>query len=213
MDAHSKVTLAGVDLGENRHVCGLFNSKDEQFDTLLPFFLEGVAQGEKIIEIVDPALRDEYVGRMRGAGIDIDQSRASGQVEVCGWEDGHLKGGFFDQEKMIGHVEEVLNTCKTEGYPLTRLVGHMEWASTDVPGVEDLVEYESRINHTLSRFDDPVICCYDVAKFSADVILGVLRTHPMVLVGGTLHRNPFYVEPDRFLEELRARKATTLTSQ
>lgn len=213
MQANSKVTLAGVDLGEKRHVCGLFNSRDEQFETLLPFFLEGFSQGEKVIEIVDPAARDEYVGRMRDAGIDVDQSQATGQVEVRGWEAGHLYGGWFDQEKMMVLVEDLLKTCKSDGYPSTRVVGHMEWATMDVPGVEDLVEYESRINSILSRYSDPVICCYDVSKFPADVILGVLRTHPMAIVGGTLHRNPFYVEPDVFLAELRFRKTATVTKQ
>lgn len=28
------------------------------------------------------------------------------------------------------------------------------------------------------------------------------RTHPMVLVGGTLQENPFFVPPEEFLEEL-----------
>ena len=36
--------------------------------------------------------------------------------------------------------------------------------------------------------------------------MDVLRTHPQVIIGGTLHENPFYVPPDRFLEELRGRK-------
>lgn len=207
MDSSSKFTIAGVDLGEHRHICGLFNSRDERFDTLLPFMLEGIAQGEKVIQIVDPEIRDQYIGRMKDAGIDIEEYKESGQVEVHSWQDGHLKGGWFDQEKMIPLVEDLLNSCKAEGYPLTRLVGNMEWALTDVPGVEDLVEYESRINYTLSKFDDPVVCCYDASKFPADVILGALRTHPMVLVGGTLHRNPLYVDPDQFLAELRSRKA------
>src|SRR5579883_3346487 len=116
MDANSKVTVAGVDLGEHRHICGLFNSQDEQFETLLPFFMEGLSQGDKVIQIVDPNIRDHYIGHLRDAGIEIDQSRSE-QVQVRGWEDGHLKGGWFDQEKMIPLVEEVLNTGKSEGYP------------------------------------------------------------------------------------------------
>ena len=37
--------------------------------------------------------------------------------------------------------------------------------------------------------------------------MDILRTHPMVIVGGVLQQNPFFVPPDRFLEELRARAA------
>jgi hypothetical protein len=46
---------------------------------------------------------------------------------------------------------------------------------------------------------------YDLAKFGAGIVLDVLRTHPMVLIGETLHENAFYVPPDEFLRELQER--------
>jgi hypothetical protein len=33
----------------------------------------------------------------------------------------------------------------------------------------------------------------------------VMRTHPLVLIGGILHENPFFVAPQDFLQELRER--------
>jgi len=36
--------------------------------------------------------------------------------------------------------------------------------------------------------------------------MDIMRTHPVVLVGGLLQENPFYVPPDEFLSELRARR-------
>jgi hypothetical protein len=35
--------------------------------------------------------------------------------------------------------------------------------------------------------------------------MDVLRTHPMVIIGGLLQVNPFFVPPDEFLLELRGR--------
>jgi hypothetical protein len=32
-----------------------------------------------------------------------------------------------------------------------------------------------------------------------------MRTHPMIVVGGILQENPFFVPPDEFLGELRSR--------
>jgi len=34
-----------------------------------------------------------------------------------------------------------------------------------------------------------------------------MRTHPMIIIGGVLQENPFFVPPDAFLQELRARGA------
>ena len=46
---------------------------------------------------------------------------------------------------------------------------------------------------------------YDLAKFGAGVVVDILRTHPMALIAGVLQENPFFVPPDEFLRELRAR--------
>jgi len=34
-----------------------------------------------------------------------------------------------------------------------------------------------------------------------------MRTHPMIIIGGILQENPFFVPPDEFLRELRERRA------
>jgi hypothetical protein len=43
----------------------------------------------------------------------------------------------------------------------------MEWALLDNPGIHDLVEYETRLNYVLPKYDDSVICTYDLSKFGA----------------------------------------------
>jgi len=82
----------------------------------------------------------------------------------------------------------------------------MEWAVSDKQGVDELVEYETRVNYVLSKYFAPVICTYDLSKFSATVVMDILRTHPMVIIGGVLQENPFFVPPDQLLLELRERQ-------
>jgi hypothetical protein len=69
------------------------------------------------------------------------------------------------------------------------------------------VEYETRLNHILPKYDDVVVCTYDLKKFSAATVMDILRTHPHVIVGGVLQQNPFFVPPEEFLAEVNARKA------
>ena len=35
--------------------------------------------------------------------------------------------------------------------------------------------------------------------------MDILRIHPVVIIGGVLQYNPFFVPPDEFLRELRMR--------
>ena len=152
-----QVRLAGTTLGRSRHVCAFFNSPDEEYRVLLPFIKEGFERGEKAFHIVNPALRKEHLRRLESVGIDTDAAEKDGQLALCNWEDAYLREGRFDQDRMLALIEEVLEGGKQQGFPLTRLVAHMEWALEDRPGVNDLVEYETRLNYLLPRYKDPVI--------------------------------------------------------
>ena len=73
------------------------------------------------------------------------------------WQDAYLRDSHFDQDRMLSLIEDVLSAGPNEGYALIRLVAHMEWALEDFPGVNDLVEYETRLNFMLPKYKDPVI--------------------------------------------------------
>lgn len=200
------IRLAGRTLNQTRHICAFFNSRKEQHETIMPFFKEGYDRGEKIFHIVDSRLRDDHLCACSDCGIDVPSAEKSGQLEVRPWEDAYLKDGYFDGERMIRILEEVLEANR-EKHGLTRLMGNMEWALETVPGVTDIVEYEAKLNYLLPRYPDPVICVYDLNKHSGSVVMDILRTHPMVIIGGMLQENPMFVPPDQFLEELNERKA------
>jgi len=193
------VRLAGSELKRTCHACAFFNSREEEYDVLLPFAKEGLDRGEKLFHVVDREHRSERLRRLEEAGL----RGTEGQVEVRPWEDAYLRDGRFDKNAMLTLIQEALESGKP--YGLTRLWANMEWALEDLPGVEDLVEYETRLNHVLPKYDDVVVCTYDLNKFGAAIVMDIMRTHPMVIIGGILQENPFFVPPDEFLRELRGR--------
>jgi hypothetical protein len=206
----AEVRLAGSPLQSYRHVCAFFRSPDEFYTVLLPFIKEGFDRHERALHIVDPKLREEHLRRLEGVGIDTATASATQQLELRVWEEAYLRGGHFVPDAMLTLLEERLSAGQTEGFPLTRLVATVEWALQDRPGVDDLVEYEARVNYLAASHADPLVCCYDLTQFSAGLVMDVLRTHPMAIIGGTLHENPFFVPPDQFLLELRSREPSAL---
>ena len=200
------VQFAGGILGRQRHVCAFFNGIDEEHRVLRSFIRDGLDGGERAFHIVDPELREEHLKRLAEAGIDVERVMGTGQLEVRPWQDAYLRGGRFDQDAMLALLEDILQSGAAGGYPLTRLLAHMEWALLDKPGVDDLLEYETRINYLLPKYEDPVICTYDLTRVRSTVAMDIMRTHPVVIMGGLLHDNPFFVPPDQFLLEIRERR-------
>jgi MEDS: MEthanogen/methylotroph, DcmR Sensory domain len=207
MAVNHSVEFAGGNLGGHRHICALFNSIDEEHRVLRSFFKDGFDRGDKAFHLVDPELREEHLRRLAEAGINVHEAMDTGQLEVRRWQDAYLRGDHFDQDAMLALIEEVLQSAAAAGYPLTRLVAHMEWALLDKPGVDNLVEYETRLNYVLPKYDDPVVCTYDLSKFPASLVMDIMRTHPVVIIGGILQENPFFVPPDQFLLELKERRS------
>jgi hypothetical protein len=203
------VRCAGGSLGQHRHICAFFNDLDEEHRVLRSFIKEGFERGDKAFHLVDPELCEDHLRRLAEAGINVGDAMGTGQLELRRWQDAQLRGDRFDQDAMLALIEEVLQSGAASGYPLTRFVAHMDWALLDKPGVDDLLEFETRVNYVLPKYDDPVICTYDLSKFSASVVMDIMRTHPVVIIGGLLHENPFFVPPDQFLLEIRERRRST----
>ncbi len=199
--------LDGNQLSQYAHICAFFNSPDEKYQVLLPFIKEGIERSEKAIHIMDADLRVDHVRRLENAGINVNASENSGQLEVRYWDDTYLLGGRFDQHRMLAFAEEVLTEIKLQGYPRTRVVANVRWPLEEPSSMNDLVEYEARANLVLPKHQVSGICAYETPRFSASFILDMLRTHPIVILAGIVYENPFYIPPEEFLEELEERRA------
>jgi len=206
------IPFAGSHLDETRHVCAFFNSEDEEYRVLLPFIKDGLQCGHKAIHIVNSGRRQEHLQRLARAGIDATPAEQSGQLEVLVNTDVYLPDGQFDQDRMIAAFEQLASGNSEGQYPLSRICCRMDWAVEDRSRVDDVIEFESRVNDVWRHHEDAVICTYHLGQFSGDAVIDIMRTHPMVIIGGILQQNPFYIPPGEFLQEFRQRRAGRSTS-
>jgi hypothetical protein len=202
------VRFDGNTLGKNRHICAFFNSADEQHRVLRSYVRDGFDEGDKVFHYVDPERWDEHLRWLTDEGVNVDEVMGTGQLDLRRWQDGPLHGGGFDLEAWMASFEDILQSGPAAGYGQTRILGHMEWALADLPGVEGLIEYETRVNQVIPKYQDTVICTYDLSRFGADVVIHALQTHPLVIIGGLLQENPFFVPPDQLLLEMRSRQSS-----
>lgn len=206
MSVSEAIHIGGRPLGNVRHICAFFHHKKQEHQSLIDFIKEGFERRERAFHIVDSKEREAHRARLGGEGIEVDEAEQSGQLKVACWEEAYLKDGYFDQNRQIDLIQTILRDGRERGFPLTRLIANMEWALEDKAGVDDIVEYESRLNYILPQYQDPVICTYDLSRFNAGVAMDILRTHPLAILDGVLQENPLYVKPDEFLKERAARR-------
>ncbi len=207
-DSHRPIRFAGSVLGAQRHVCAFFHNADEQYRILLPFIKEGFECGDRAFHVLDSKRREEHLRRLESAGIGVTATHHRPQLEVATVEETLLRDGYFDPDAMLALIQETLNTGAILGFPLTRFIAHVaERILEDAPNTVAWITCEARLNYILPRYNDPVICVYNLAKLDGAVVVDVLRTHPLVFIGGLLQENPFFMPPDEFLRQLQERSA------
>jgi len=200
--AAAPIQLAGATLGRYRHVCAFFSSRQERYSTLLPFVRDGIERGERAFHVIPCQYREEHLHQLRCADIDVNAVERSHQLEVASPEETYLRGGGFNKEAMLVTIQEALKAGPTLGFPLTRLIAHTDSSPKDWSKANEWIEYETRLNDVLARFDDVVICTYDTDLLDGTLLVDILRIHPVVIIGGRLYENPFFSPPAEFLRQI-----------
>jgi hypothetical protein len=193
--------LANTVFRDHYHACAFVTGPEEEQAVIDPFFVEGMRRGEKAVYIVDPERRKDHEARLLARSPERDL------LQVTTWNEAHLKGGSFDPERMISGLDEMLREHAASGRPSMRLVGQMGWIFSSPPDIEQLVGYEASVNEVLNRGKTPTVCVYDARRLTGSLMMDLLRAHPLTVMNGVLHENPFYTPAPEMLRELRQRSA------
>src|SRR5216683_4210310 len=90
-ESNQPIRFAGSVLGAQRHVCAFFSSPQEEYDTLLPFVLDGLQRGERAYHVLRSQYRVMHLEQLRSAGIDLTAAQHRHQLEVATVEETYLR--------------------------------------------------------------------------------------------------------------------------
>jgi len=186
-------------LGPHDHLCSIYESPQEHYAVAVPFIRIGLDRGEKCIYIADDGTVGDVRQAMQSEGIDVERATASKALVLATKEQAYLKHGSFHPDWMFTFWKKATQLAMSEGFSAVRATGETEWVLRGGRGLERWMEYESRLTHTLSESNCSALCQYNRRLFPPELLLDVIRTHPMVVYGGTVCRNLYHVPPDEFL--------------
>jgi len=198
--ATERLIQAVEGLRVHNHLCLIYQTPTEQFAAVLPFMRSGLQRGERCIYIADENTTEAVLEAMRAAAIDVYTHLRSGALAVVGKRESYLKQGRFDPDWMIGFLKEQVQAAKAAGFQALRATGEMTWVLGAEPGVDRLLEYEAKLNQFYPEHDVLGICQYNRTRFAPQVIKGIIETHPLVISGGLVGENRFYIPPEEYLK-------------
>jgi PAS domain S-box-containing protein len=186
-------------LGPHDHFCSIYENPQEHYAVAIPFIRIGLDRGEKCIYIADDGTVGDVRQAMQSEGIDVERATSSKALVLATKDQAYLEHGSFHPDWMFTFWKQATQLALSEGFSALRATGETEWVLRGGRGLERWMEYESRLTHTLSENNCSALCQYNRRLFPPELILDVIRTHPMVVYGSTVCRNLYYVPPDEFL--------------
>lgn len=212
VSAPQTVTLCGRALEQPGHICAFFDSRSEEYDVLVPYFKEGLALDETVINIVDGHRHRDHCRRLEQKGVDVEGAMSEGRLQVLTAEDTYMKGGRFGAHRMYEMLQGALAEAQRNGRRV-RTSGVMDWALHGAAGTEELMEYESRVNFLVPTYDCTLLCVYDINEINGRMMMDILSTHPYIVHGKRVRENPYYVAPLERLREMLLPNTAALLSQ
>ena len=193
--------FGGLYASQGDHIGHFYRSSDEWLKPLVSFIKTGLEADQKCISLIgDGHDREQLQSALADAGIDIEETSASGQLVI--------DGGKSHPRELKQMLAEALSEIPAN-FSLLRWAGLMSWALKKIPTAERLMEWETYCN----TVPDPAaifLCQYELDSFQGTTVMDALQTHPISIIGGTIHQNPYFVEPEAYLEGLRSREKTAL---
>jgi PAS domain S-box-containing protein len=197
---HSRLAELAAKLGLHAHLCLIYETQEEQLAAALPYLRAGLERGEKCFYIADENTASAVLDALHKGGTDVNRYLRSGALTLASKNDVFRKTGRFDADLLIPFWIEAAAQAEAEGFPGLRVLPEMTWTLGDGGVPARLIEFESKVNHMCRDHKITGICQYKRAGFPPEVLLGVLRTHPIVVYGGLVAKNPYYVPPEELLK-------------
>jgi hypothetical protein len=179
------------------HICVFYSDSATRDEVVMPFLAQGLRTGEKCICVLASLGPQEVLARL-GHHVDLDLPVERGQLELATPADTYLRTGKFVPDDLLNFWKEAAIAAEAADYGFARAAGEMP-RELDADARRQFFQYEARLTEFVADLPELLLCLYDLRLSGAEVLMDVLRTHPVTVVDGMLYDNPYYVPPDTLL--------------
>jgi signal transduction histidine kinase len=176
------------------HACFPYVSPHEHRSVVAAFLREGLRRGERCLYAAGAAAREAVSDQLVELGTPLARARAEGALVMLDVDEGYPRGAAFDPDQQVKVLAALIDAARDEGFNGFRGVGEAPSRDPGVPP-EHLMRYEAAATDVLRDKRALGLCVFDRRRTAPDKLLGILRSHPLAILGGHVCGNPFCDPP------------------
>ena len=185
------------------HICAVFDDRDQQMEVMGQFVSIGLRASQRCVWVGRSASADRLRRALEDMGGDLATLDVSNQLVFISDVAFYMEGGMFEPQRTLDLIGTLLADGQRAGYGTMRVVNDVSWLRDQRLEAERWEQFEVQLTHDVSGLPLVMVCQYDKTQLSGEMIVAAFRTHPVVILGDTVHENPFY--DASAVEQVRAR--------
>jgi PAS domain S-box-containing protein len=169
------------DIPWGTHFCYFYETKQDLFDILVPYFKAGLENNEFCLWVIlkSELTMPEATSALRKALPDLDHYLAEVSLEVVAHDEWFLNGGAFNIHRVASRFKEKLDEALARGYTGMRISGSPAWLQKE--DGKELRELEEQLDKLFPNERIIASCTYQIGRSGVDFLLDVARNHQFAI--------------------------------
>jgi hypothetical protein len=184
------------------HICQLYSKVTEIPGVTARLMRVGLSVSEKCLFVAAPAQIKELRDELTKLQVDVEALIGSGQLVLYEEKEPFLAGGkSFDPYFMLSSHLTFIAQALREGWTAVRISIDMTWLAKDIATPEQILKYEAACDAVFTFQNAPIIALihYDHSKLAPNLVVEMLKLHPISVVGKYIKRNPYYLNSEQYM--------------
>jgi MEDS: MEthanogen/methylotroph, DcmR Sensory domain len=184
------------------HICQLYSKVTEIPGVTARLMRVGLSLSEKCLFAAAPAQINELREELQKLQVDVGGLIETGQLVLYGEREVFLaNGNRFDPYFLLSSHQTFIAQALREGWQAVRISIDMTWLTRNIATPEQILKYEAASDAVFTFQNAPIIALmhYDYGKLQPNLVVEMLKLHPISVVGKYIRRNPYYLNSEQYM--------------
>lgn len=189
-------------LQPGERLCYLYQSPSEHQAIIAPYIRYGLENGEACLYITQEHTVAEVETLLASSDFPLTHYLQSGQLMIVRAAAAYQHEGHFTPAARLQYLTDQTEKALQRGFRALRLLDDMSWSLYEPLDSRQIIAHEAHLDALTHILPVVAICQYNDSLFPPEILLDTLVIHSLIIVGGAVCHNLYYIPPDKFLQSL-----------